>query len=92
MLTFIERTIAHLAPGGSFLFNLGRQNLAARPAIDRIVHQRFASVRLIEYGRCHVPLPFGGAAAARFLSRHPGLCRPTNPNRRLAYYGCLGRL
>lgn len=86
----IEHAIRQIAPGGTFLFNVGPKNLVFENEIDHILASGFADVRKRYYGRLHIPIPFSGAISA-IMARGGEMIVPRNVSKRRAYYSCWTR-
>ena len=88
----IKRALGFLAPGGAFLFNLGRQNLPYEEEVDKLLNENFETVRKSVYGRFGISLGIMrwsfAAPFARVLSRYPALNVPRNQTDRRIYYAC----
>jgi hypothetical protein len=91
-LPVIRHALSLLAPGGAFLFNIGKQNLPYEHEIDDLLSGRFKTVRKSVYGRFRVDAGFEwlSIAAAAILSRWPSLNVPRKDQSRRIYYACEG--
>src|SRR4051812_5579482 len=86
----IRHIIRQIAPGGTFLFNLGPKNIVYEDEIDSLLASEFAEIRKRHYGRFHVPVPFSGAVAA-VMARLGDVIVPKDVSKRRAYYSFWNR-
>lgn len=91
-LPLIGRVIDHLAPGGSFLFNIGYKNQRFEQEIDYLLDANFRDVNKIAYGRFHFKVPVFSRMLVRLIAATPKRCEPSDPAQRLVYYGAIGKL